>query len=159
VVKKLSPQAQKFQEALRALGFPHEVVESSRTTRSAAEAAQTIGCRVEQIVKSLVFSGTVTDRPILVIASGPNRVDDKKVAAYCGEPVEMANADFVRKRTGFVIGGVPPVGHSELPETYIDEDLLRYKEIWAAAGTPNAVFRLSSGDLTEMTGGRVVRIT
>jgi prolyl-tRNA editing enzyme YbaK/EbsC (Cys-tRNA(Pro) deacylase) len=155
----LSQKAQKVQDALKALGFSHQVVESPHTTRSAAEAAQAIGCGVEQIAKSLVFRGMDTDRPILVIASGPNRVNQKGITDYCSESVEMANADFVRNRTGFVIGGVPPVGHPGPLETYIDEDLLQYEEIWAAAGTPNAVFRLSPEDLVKMTGGRVVRVT
>lgn len=155
----LSPKAQKVQDALKALGFSHQVVESPHTTRSAAEAAQAIGCGVEQIAKSVVFRGMDTDRPILVIASGPNRVNQKGIADYCSESVEIANADFVRNRTGFVIGGVPPVGHPGPLETYIDEDLLQYEEIWAAAGTPNAVFRLSPEDLVKMTGGRVVRVT
>jgi Cys-tRNA(Pro) deacylase len=154
----LSSKAQKVQDALKTLGFPHHVVESSRTTRSAAEAAKVIGCRIEQIAKSLIFRSKNTDRPILVIASGPNRVDGTKIAEYCAEPVEMASADFVKKRTGFVIGGVPPVGHREELETYIDEDLFRYEEIWAAAGSPSAVFRLPPGDLAKMTGGHVVSI-
>lgn len=156
--KVLSSKAQKVQDALKSLGFPHQVVESPKTTRSAAEAAQAIGCRIEQIAKSLVFRSTGTDRPIVVIASGPNRVNKKRIAEYCAEPVEMGDADFVRSRTGFVIGGVPPVGHLEQLETYIDEDLLQYKEIWAAAGSPNAVFRLPPEDLMKMTGGRVVCI-
>ena len=158
-MSKLSPKAQQVQDALTRLGFSLQVVESSQTTRSAAEAAQAIGCRVEQIAKSLVFRRTGTDKPILVIASGPNRVNDKVIASHCREPVEMGNADFVREQTGFAIGGVPPVGHPEPLETYIDQDLVQQEEIWAAAGTPNAVFRLSPEDLKKMTGGRVIRIT
>jgi len=141
------------------LGFSLQVVESAQTTRSAAEAAQAIGCRVEQIAKSLVFRKTGTDKPILVIASGPNRVNEEVIASHCGEPVKMGNADFVRKQTGFAIGGVPPVGHPEPLETYIDQDLVQQEEIWAAAGTPNAVFRLSPEDLKKMTGGRVICMT
>ncbi len=154
----LSPKAQKVQDALRVLGFPHEVVESSHTTRSAADAAQAIGCEIGQIAKSLVFRRKSTARPILVIASGPNRVNETRIAEHCAEPVEMADADFVKKRTGFVIGGVPPIGHPEKLETYIDEDLLQHKTIWAAAGNPNAVFALPPEDLIEMTDGRVISI-
>lgn len=154
----LSSKAQKVQDALKTLGFPHQVVELPHTTRSVAEAAKAIGCRMEQIAKSLVFRSKGTDRPILVIASGPNRVNEKKIADYCAEPVKMADADFVKRRTGFVIGGVPPVGHLEQLETFIDEDLLRCEEIWAAAGSPNAVFRLPPEDLIKMTGGRMVCI-
>lgn len=156
--KVLSPKAQKVQDALKALGFPYQVVESSETTRSASDAAKAIGCRIEQIAKSLIFRAKSTGRPILVIASGPNRVDGEKIADYCAESVEMGDADFVKRRTGFVIGGVPPVGHLEQLETYIDEDLLQYEEVWAAAGSPKAVFNLPPEALIKMTDGRVVSI-
>jgi len=138
--------------------LPHQVVELPHTTRSAAEAAQAIGCRVEQIAKSLVFRGQRTHRPILVIASGPNRVNEGKIGELVSEPIGKADADFVRQRTGFVIGGVPPLAHLEPLETFIDQDLLQYEEIWAAAGNPNAVFRLTPVDLIKMTGGRVVSV-
>jgi len=154
----LSPHAQKVQVALRTLGFPHEVIELSQTTRSAAEAAQAIGCKVEEIAKSLIFKGKRTNKAILVIASGPNRVNEKKISEFLSEPVKMADADFVRQRTGFTIGGVPPIAHRERLETIIDEDLLQFEEIWAAAGTPNAVFRLSPADLTKMTDGRITSV-
>jgi Cys-tRNA(Pro) deacylase len=154
----LSPSAQKVQDVLKARGFTHQVMELSQTTRSAAEAAQAIGCRVEQIAKSLVFRTKHTHRPILVIANGANRVNEKKLAGFVAEPVEKADADFIRQHTGFVIGGVPPVGHLESLETFVDEDLLQYEEIWAAAGNPNAVFKLTPGDLIKMTGGRVVSL-
>ena len=154
----LSPHAQKVQVALRTLGFPHEVIELSQTTRSAAEAAQAIGCKVEEIAKSLVFKAKRTNKPILVIASGPNRVNEKKISEFLSEPVKMADADFVRQRTGFTIGGVPPIAHRERLSTIIDEDLLQFEEIWVAAGTPNAVFRLSPADLTKMTDGRITSV-
>ncbi|MEW6276425.1 MAG: YbaK/EbsC family protein [Bacillota bacterium] len=155
---KLSPSAQKVQDVLRSLGSSRQVREFLQTTRSAAEAAQAIGCRVEQIAKSLVFRGKHTKRPVLVIASGANRVNEKKVAEFVAEPLEKADAGFVREKTGFVIGGVPPVGHLEQLTTFIDEDLLQYEEIWAAAGNPNAVFPLAPAELVKMTGGRVVAI-
>jgi prolyl-tRNA editing enzyme YbaK/EbsC (Cys-tRNA(Pro) deacylase) len=154
----LSPSAQKVQDALAALGLSCQVVELPQTTRSAAEAAEAIDCRVEQIAKSLIFKGKRTARPILVIASGTNRVKEKRVGEYLGEPLEKADADFVHRHTGFVIGGVPPVGHLERLEVFIDEDLLQYEEIWAAAGNPRAVFQLVPADLITMTGGRVVPI-
>ncbi len=154
----LSPSVQKVQEALKALGFSNEPLEFQSTTRTSAEAAQAVGCRVEQIAKSIVFRGKQTNRPILVIASGPNRIDEKKVEALIFEPLGKADANYVRQRTGFVIGGVPPVGHLEKIEIFIDEDLLNHEEIWAAAGTPNAVFKLTPSDLVKMTGGRVVSI-
>ena len=155
----LRSSAQKVQDALRALGFQFEVVELPASTRSAAEAAHAVGCQIGQIAKSLVFRTRHTQRPVLVIASGANRVDEAKIGELAGEPIEKANADFVREHTGFVIGGVPPVGHLESLITFIDEDLLIYKEIWAAAGTPHAVFCLIPQDLVRLTGGQVVNIT
>ena len=146
------------QDALKALGFINEVMERQTTTRTSAEAAQAVGCRVEQIAKSILFWGGQTNQPILVIASGANRVNEKKIETLISEPIGKADADFVRQRTGFVIGGVPPVGHLEKIQIFIDEDLLNYEEIWAAAGTPNAVFKLTPSDLIKMTGGRVVAI-
>jgi len=146
------------QDALKALGFINQVMELQTTTRTSADAAQAVGCRVEQIAKSIVFRGGQTNQPILVIASGANRVNEKKIETLISEPMGKADADFVRQRTGFVIGGVPPVGHLEKIQIFIDEDLLNYEEIWAAAGTPNAVFKLTPSDLIKMTGGRVVAI-
>lgn len=150
--------AARVQAALDALGFAFEVREFPESTRTSAEAAAAIGCSVAQIAKSLVFEGRDSGRPVLVVASGANRVDEKKVAALLGEKISRANPDFVRARTGFAIGGVPPVGHLEPPIVLIDEDLLGFDEVWAAAGTPNAVFRLSPGDLAPMTGGRVASV-
>lgn len=157
--KQLSGSAQKVQEALKNLGFTLNVVELPNSTRTAVEAAQAVGCQVGQIVKSLVFKAKRSQRPILVVASGSNRVNEKAIEALIGEPLGKADADFVRQRTGFVIGGVPPVGHVEPLQTFIDQDLLGYAEIWAAAGNPNAVFRLTPEDLIRMTGGVVVNIT
>lgn len=156
----LSPSAQKVQDALVALGFEAcEVIELPDSTRTAVEAAAAIGCTVEQIVKSLVFKGRQTDRPVLVVASGPNRVNTGTITALVGEPVDKPDADYVRARTGFVIGGVPPVGHSESLVTFIDQDLLQYGTIWAAAGTPRAVFELTPDDLVKMTGGQVIDVS
>jgi prolyl-tRNA editing enzyme YbaK/EbsC (Cys-tRNA(Pro) deacylase) len=154
----LSQSARKVQQALDALGLDLQVVELPGSTRTAVEAAQAVGCQVGQIVKSLVFKAKRSQRPILVIASGQNRVDERLIEALIGEPLGKADADFVRQHTGFVIGGVPPVGHAEPLETFIDEDLLQYDEIWAAAGTPHAVFRLTPADLVKMTQGRVAAI-
>jgi len=131
-------------------------MEFTQTTRTSQEAADTVGCSVGEIAKSLVFMGKHSQKPILVIASGSNRVDEKKIAGYTGEPVKKPDADFVREKTGFVIGGVPPVGHTGTLETYIDEDLFKYQQIWAAAGSPNAVFPLTPAELVQMTGGRIV---
>jgi prolyl-tRNA editing enzyme YbaK/EbsC (Cys-tRNA(Pro) deacylase) len=154
----LSPSAQRVQDALAALGMSLEVIELPASTRSAAEAAQAVGCTLGQIVKSLVFRTLDSDRPILIETSGSNRVDESVLCTLVGERIGKADADFVRQRTGFVIGGVPPVGHSEAIPTFIDQDLLQYTEVWAAAGTPNAVFRLAPGDLVRMTNGQVAKI-
>jgi prolyl-tRNA editing enzyme YbaK/EbsC (Cys-tRNA(Pro) deacylase) len=156
--EELSSSAQKVQQALDRLGLSLQVVELPGSTRTAAEAAQAVGCQVGQIVKSLVFKAKRSERPILVIASGQNRVDEKRLEALIGEPLGKADADFVRQRTGFVIGGVPPVGHLEKLETYIDRDLIQFDELWAAAGTPHAGFRLQPAELLQMTGGQVADI-
>ena len=154
----LSPSVQKVQDALKALGFSNQVLELQTTTRTSADAAQAVGCRVEQIAKSIIFQGKQTHKPVLVIASGPNRVNEKRIEEFISESLGKANADFVRKHTGFVIGGVPPIGHLEKLEIFIDEDLLKYEEIWAAAGSPHAVFKLTPSALVQMTGGRVISI-
>ncbi|HXZ35434.1 MAG TPA: YbaK/EbsC family protein [Thermodesulfobacteriota bacterium] len=156
--EKLHPSAQKVQEALTARGLPCQVVELPDSTRTAQDAAQAIGCTVAQIVKSLVFRGTRTGKPILVLSSGVNRVSEKRMSEWAAEPIGKADADFVRRHAGFAIGGVPPVGHPGPIETYIDEDLFQYDEIWAAAGTPYAVFRLTPKDLGKMGKGLVVTI-
>ncbi len=150
--------AKRVQEALAERGFDFSVREFPASTRTAAEAAAAIGCEVAQIAKSLVFRARVSGRPVLVIASGANRVDEKAVAALIGEKIGRADADFVRAKTGFAIGGVPPLGHEVAPVTLIDRDLLALDEIWAAAGTPNAVFRLKPEDLVALTGGQVADI-
>ncbi len=154
----LSPSAQRVQQALHALGMDLTVVELPGSTRTAVEAAQAVGCEVGQIVKSLIFKAKRSGRPVLVIVSGPNRVDERRIEALLGEPLGKADADFVRQHTGFVIGGVPPVGHTEELITYIDEDLLLYPEIWAAAGTPHAVFRLTPAELVKIAAGLVTTV-
>ncbi len=154
----LSTSAQRVQDILREKGFNSTVVELADSTRTAQEAAQAIGCTVAQIVKSLVFKTEQGQEPILVVASGSNRVNEKRLAELVGEPIGKANANFVRQHTGYVIGGVAPIGHSENIRTFIDEDLLQYDTIWAAAGTPFAVFQLIPRDLWMMTGGTVVSI-
>jgi prolyl-tRNA editing enzyme YbaK/EbsC (Cys-tRNA(Pro) deacylase) len=154
----LSPSARKVQNALNQLGLPLQVVELPGSTRTAQEAAQAIGVSVGQIVKSLVFKAKRSGQPILVIASGENRVNEKAIEAVIQEPLGKADADFVRQSTGFVIGGVPPLGHTQPLQTFIDEDLLQFDEVWAAAGTPHAVFRLNPADLERMTGGQILSI-
>jgi prolyl-tRNA editing enzyme YbaK/EbsC (Cys-tRNA(Pro) deacylase) len=132
------------------------VVEFQDSTRTSAEAAHAIGTTVAQIAKSLVF--VAGSRPFLVIASGANRVSIDKVALLCDTPVRRAKADEVRAATGFPIGGVPPVGHATDIDVLIDKNLFDYEDIWAAAGTPNAVFATTPGELARITGGRVVDV-
>jgi len=158
MTQELSSSARKVQEALQSLGMSLQVVELPGSTRTAVEAAQAVDCQVGQIVKSLVFKAKRSQRPILVLASGQNRVDERRIEALIGEPLSKADAEFVRQHTGFVIGGVPPIGHIEKLETFVDEDLLQYDQLWAAAGTPHAVFRLSPMDLIKISGGQVTRV-
>ncbi|MDO9129604.1 MAG: YbaK/EbsC family protein [Anaerolineales bacterium] len=151
----LSPSAQKVQDALCALGFDCTVIEFQESTRTSAEAAARVGCEIGQIVKSLVFRGQVSGKPVLVLTSGANRVDEARVSQYAGESIRRADADFVRAASGYAIGGVPPVGHLQPMETYLDEDLFQYNTIWAAAGTPNAVFELAPVELAKMTRAKI----
>jgi prolyl-tRNA editing enzyme YbaK/EbsC (Cys-tRNA(Pro) deacylase) len=153
-----SPTVQRVQEALRALGGGHEVVDLGLSARTAADAAKAVGCRVDQIAKSLVFRLRDSGRPLLVITSGVHRVNEATVATLVGEAIERADADFVRAETGFAIGGVAPVGHTRPVLTLIDEHLLDFEEIWAAGGHPNTVFRLRPDELVMMTGGRVAAV-
>ena len=149
------PAALRVQEIL---GPRFHVVEFDESTRTATDAAAAIGCDVAQIAKSIVFRAVESGRAVLVIASGINRVDEKKMRALLGEKIERADAEFVRERTGFAIGGVPPVGHATPPVVYIDQDLAKYPTLWAAAGTPNAVFEVGFGDLAEISGGTIADI-
>ena len=154
----LGGSAARVQDILAQAGGDHRIAHFAETTRTAQEAAVAIGTTVAQIAKSLVFRAVDSGRPVLVIASGTNRVDEKAVAELIGEKIERADPSFVRTRTGFAIGGVAPVGHVTPPVTLIDEDLMHFPEIWAAAGTPNAVFRLAPVELVGLTGGRVAAV-
>lgn len=156
--KPLSPSAQKVQQALAGFGLDCRVKELGESTRTALDAAQAVGCDVGQIVKSLVFRGKTSGVGVFVVASGANRVNEKLLAALVGEKIDKADADFVREQTGYAIGGVPPVGHATPLVTFVDEDLLQYQEIWAAAGTPNALFSLTPEQLCLITSGKVVPI-
>jgi len=153
-----NPSAQKIQTILRGFGSNYKVIEFTESTRTAQEAADRVGCQLGQIVKSLVFKGLSSNKGILVLTSGLNRVDENKISQYAGESIGRADPEFVRTVTGFSIGGVPPVGHVQPMETYIDEDLLQYTNVWAAAGTPNAVFQMPSSDLERITNGKIMRV-
>jgi prolyl-tRNA editing enzyme YbaK/EbsC (Cys-tRNA(Pro) deacylase) len=153
----LSASAGRVAEELRRLGVVTEVVEMPDSTRSAADAAVALKCDVSQIVKSLIFRSLTRDEPVLVLASGADRVDEARLAEIVG-PVEQANGKFVRDRTGFAIGGVPPVAHNQPIDTYLDDHLLRHDLVWAAAGTPRAVFSVNPRELLDVTSARVVSV-
>jgi prolyl-tRNA editing enzyme YbaK/EbsC (Cys-tRNA(Pro) deacylase) len=154
----LKASAQRVQDALRAAGFANTVVELPDSARTAAEAAAAVGCEVGQIVKSLLFRATESGRAVLVAASGSHRVDEQAVAAIVGEAIGRATPDFVREQTGFAIGGVPPIGHAGPVVAVVDEALLAYAQVWAAAGHPHAVFALTPDELVRMTRGQVAKI-
>ena len=151
----LARAARRVQEALAAAGLPCRVVELPASTRTAREAAATIGCRVEAIAKTVVFRRADDDGPVLVVASGGTRVDERRLGALLGAPVRQADPDFVRAATGYAIGGVPPLGHLQPIPTFLDEGLLGLATVWAAAGTPHAVFSLTPAELVTATGARV----
>jgi prolyl-tRNA editing enzyme YbaK/EbsC (Cys-tRNA(Pro) deacylase) len=156
--RTLSDTAQRVQEALRAAGFANTVIELEVAVKTAAAAAEAVGCTPAQIVKSLVFQGVTSGVPVLVVASGANRVSEAKLQALLGEPVRMGPPKFVREVTGFAIGGIPPVGHVQKLDTIIDAHLLTLEGLWAAAGHPNSLFSLTPDELIRMTGGRVAEV-
>jgi prolyl-tRNA editing enzyme YbaK/EbsC (Cys-tRNA(Pro) deacylase) len=156
--KPRAASAQAVQAALDAAGVACQVVELPASTRSAREAAAAIGCEPAQIAKSIVFRGATSGAAYLVIARGSELIAEAAVAREVGEAVSVASPDFVRQATGFAIGGVPPVGHARPLATLIDEGLLAVGTLWAAAGTPNAVFRLTPEELQRLAGSRVVAV-
>jgi prolyl-tRNA editing enzyme YbaK/EbsC (Cys-tRNA(Pro) deacylase) len=150
--------ARRVQDALAAAGLPCRVVELPATTRTARDAAAAIGCRVEEIAKTVVLRRTDVDEAVVVVASGGIRVDERRVGEVLGAPVRQADPDFVRAETGYAIGGVPPLGHAKPLVTLFDSNLLAFDVVWAAAGTPHAVFALEATRLAEAVGGRVVDV-
>ncbi len=152
----MKPSVERVRQTLRSMGLAAEVMEFSESTRTAAEAAAAIGTTVGQIAKSLVFMAG--DEPVLVIASGANRVDLEKLHRLLGKKIIRPDAETVRRTTGFSIGGVPPVGHRKRLKTLVDEDLLNFTVVYAAAGTPNAVFAVSPRDLIRITEAEAVHI-
>ena len=148
----MSKSTERVQSALHAAGIPSRVLELPQSTRTAVEAAQACGCEVAQIVKSLVFVDGAGEA-VLVLTSGSNRVDEKRLG------LQRAGAEFVREKTGYAIGGIPPVGLATPVRTLIDRDLLRFERVWAAAGTPNAVFEMRAAELPRITGGELTVVT
>jgi prolyl-tRNA editing enzyme YbaK/EbsC (Cys-tRNA(Pro) deacylase) len=159
VVEELSASERKVQRALVAAGVQAHVVRLPQSARTAAEAAAALGCRVAQIAKTLVFRRVTDSAAVLIVVSGANRVEEKLIARQLGADVVKADAAFVRHATGFAIGGVAPLGHDTTLETLMDEDLLQLQEVWAAAGSPHAVFAISPAQLAASTHARVVRVT
>jgi len=155
--EELSAKALRFQEILDRYASGSRVVEFRQSARTAQQAAEAIGCELDQIVKSLVFRAA-DDSALLVLTAGGNRVDEKTIGATLGGAVRMGDAVFVRAQTGYAIGGVPPFGHPRPLQTLIDEDLLAFDEIWAAGGTPNTVFPIQPARLLEITGARQTRV-
>jgi prolyl-tRNA editing enzyme YbaK/EbsC (Cys-tRNA(Pro) deacylase) len=155
MTSELTPSAKKIQEALSVMGVAFDIVELPDSTRTAVDAAKAIGCSVAQIAKSIVFRTAIGKKPLLVIAGGDHRINEKNLAEIIGEAVEKADADFVREKTGFSIGGVPPIGHAVPMPVIMDETLLNFPEIWAAAGNPHAIFKITGADLKKISNAEV----
>jgi prolyl-tRNA editing enzyme YbaK/EbsC (Cys-tRNA(Pro) deacylase) len=153
---ELQSASQKVQDHLDQLGLDLSVRQFPASTRTAQEAADAVGCDVGQIVKSLVFRSG--EKPLLFLVSGKNQLNVNKVSSELGILIEKADAQFVRDATGYAIGGVPPVAHAKTMDIYIDRDLMAYDLVWAAAGTPHAVFSLKSSDLPRITAGKVIAV-
>ncbi|BDG09820.1 YbaK/EbsC family protein [Anaeromyxobacter paludicola] len=155
MAEKAMGGVERVRAALAGHGLGCEVKELSQSTRTAQEAAAAVGCDVGQIVKSLVFKGAASGRPVLALVNGAARASEARLSELLGEPVARADPAFVREKSGFAIGGVAPVGHREPPVVLIDRTLLSYAVVWAAAGAPNAVFAVAPGELARVTGGAV----
>ncbi len=151
----LSPSEQRVQQWLQSNGSDAAVVEHENPGRTAAEAAVTLNCDVAQIAKSIIFKSATTGRSVLVITSGANRVDEKKVAALLGDTLAKADANFVREQTGFAIGGVPPIAHANPGVVLMDEDLMCFDRVFPAGGTPHAMFAIDPAALLKLSGARV----
>ncbi|GGI15657.1 YbaK/EbsC family protein [Gottfriedia solisilvae] len=154
----LKESAQIVQDVIIQSGYNNQVIELPQSARTAQEAADALNCKVAQIAKSIIFRLVESNEPVLVIASGVNRVNEQQIELLLNQKLGKADAEFVREYTGFVIGGVSPIGHKNTLLTFIDEDLFQYEEIWAAAGHPKAIFQLTPNELLEMTKGTVVNI-
>jgi prolyl-tRNA editing enzyme YbaK/EbsC (Cys-tRNA(Pro) deacylase) len=153
-----SPSVERVRQALGRAGLHSAIVELPGAARTARAAAEHLGCAVAQIANSLVFRARDSDRAVLVMSSGAQRVDTAKLAALAGEPIDKADADFVRRSTGFAIGGVAPVGHG-LENVFVEISLAAHPELWAAAGHPHTVFRLTYAELLRITGGQEAQLS
>jgi len=153
-----NPSVERVRSALARAGLRPEIVELPGAARTAQAAASFLGCEVGQIANSLVFRAQSTDGAILVMSSGARRVDTGRLSALLGEPAGKADAEFVRSRTGFAIGGVPPVGHSEVARVFVEKSLAAWPRLWAAAGHPHTVFPLTYEELLRVTGGTAAEL-
>lgn len=151
--KRLPASAQRVQQALAAAGTDSKVIELSVAARTSQQAAEALGIEVGQIAKSLIFRALPSGRAVLVIAAGDRRVDEARISALLGEPIERATPELVREYSGFAIGGVAPVGHLKPMATFIDTSLRRFDVVWAAGGTPHCVFPIAPGELVRISGG------
>lgn len=156
---EMKPASRRVAEAAEKSGLSIKIVTHEQSTRTAEEAAAACGCGVGQIVKSLVFQGKTSGAPLLLLVSGSNRVNEKAVAKHIGEALKRPDATFVRDATGFAIGGIPPLGHATALRTYVDQALLQYATVWAAAGTPESVFEVEPTALVTATGATVIEVT
>ncbi|MCD8568044.1 MAG: YbaK/EbsC family protein [Geovibrio sp.] len=157
-MKKPQDSVAKVAGALRELGVNTEVLTFSQSTKTSQEAADAAGCELAQIAKSIVFRAKSADKAVLVITSGVNRVDTKLIRDHLGEKPDKADADFVREKTGYVIGGVPAIAHKEEPIVFLDETLMEFAEIWSAAGSPYSIYKITPQELLRITGAKVIRV-
>lgn len=148
----MSKSLKRVKAALEAGGVATEVLEMAAGTRTAEDAARAVGCEVDQIAKSIIFRGEDDGKVVLFLTAGGNRVDPDKASALAGEPLGKADADTIRAQTGFAIGGVAPVGHIAPVRAFIDHRLFDFAEVWAAAGTPRHVFRISAAEIQRLSG-------
>lgn len=155
----LPRSAQRVQDAATLLNLDISVLEMPDSTRTAEEAAAACGCDVAQIVKSLIFQGSETATPYLLLVSGANRVNEARMTSEIGEALKRPQADYVRELTGYAIGGVPPFGHAAPLATFMDQDLLAFDRVWAAAGTPKCLFSVEPNALKAAIGTRVITMT
>ena len=154
----LPRSSRRVHAALVALDLPADIVHLADATRTAPEAAAAVGCELGAIVKSLVMRGVQSGEPVLALVSGSNRADLELLTAAVGEAIERPDATYVREVTGYAIGGIPPVGHPAPVRTVLDEDLVRFETVWAAAGNPHAVFPIAPGSLAEATDATITRL-
>ncbi|MEM7300803.1 MAG: YbaK/EbsC family protein [Pseudomonadota bacterium] len=156
---ELPPACKRVQDAASELGLEIDVVVHAQSSRTAEEAAEACGCIVGEIIKSLVFQNKDDETPILLLVSGKNRVHEKRVGRLIGCRLTRPDANYVRSVTGFAIGGIPPLGHAQRIAVYMDEDLLGYERVFAAAGTPTSVFPVSPKELMQVTGAQAICVT